>query len=413
MSFGIRAGLALVLLALLPGVSSAEELEGRARTWELAANVGITVLDAGFDAEVFGYTLRASGKVPPTNPDNLDSEIATFGIRASYNFTRYFGLELSGYTGTAEIGDNTEIWLVQDFTVPPQIRPQLLAEQTAAAPGIESAIEGREFDYYNGTFTSVFSFNNKPTSRWVWYFVLGGGYFSLDPDTAAFNECQGGEAAIIRGDPSMPIYNPDPRQPDQPKPNDDGFAYPDNPEQIRIDPGCGRAFPTATTIGTDINQDPVVVLGTYFRDSDPLKDLEIDANDPIRQDPGYSVDPDTGQAFLNGVPLWETDPDRSPGRLQDQGYRTFGTIRNEEAGYFTTGGGVRWYFRPRQALRFDVRRHWAESINKNINEFTVGYSITLGKGKSERAATEELPVPESDEEIPPPGEPEGEAPEGA
>jgi len=411
-----RSGLALLVLLSLPVLSAAAELEGRGRTWELGADIGASFLDAGFDETVFGYTVQSTSKVPDTELDNLNTTVPTLGFRAGYNFTRVFGLEMSVQGGRTEIGSGTKFSIQENFTLPPVIRKQIVAEQRVAVPGMQAALRVPEFTYLNGGFTSVFNFNNKPNSRFVFYLVLGGGYFTIDANTTAFNDCAEGDAAIVH-DPNIPIYN--------------GGAgadeFPDNPKQIRLDPRCGRAFLTGTSIGVDTNNVHDVVLGTRFQNSVALKDISISQSDPIRQDPGYSVNPDTQQAFLDGEPLWGR-PDASvdapsfpfgyilgpaPGTLQDRGYRTFGTLNGERAGYYTGGGGIRWHFRPRQAVRIDLRRHWAESINKNINEVTFGYSFIVGKGKAVEAVAADLPPPETfpepaaGDELPPPADDTG------
>jgi hypothetical protein len=413
-----RSGLALLVLLSLPVLSAAAELEGRGRTWELGADIGASFLDAGFDETVFGYTIQSTSKVPDTDLDNLNTTVPTLGFRAGYSFTRVFGLEFSVQGGRTEVGSDTSFSIQENFTLPPDIRKQIVAEQEEAVPGMKAALGVPEFTYLNGGFTSVFNFNNQPNSRFVWYVVLGGGYFSIDANTADFNDCNEGDAAIVH-DPNIPILN--------------GGAgadeFPDNPEQIRLDAQCGRAFLTGTSIGVDSNNDHIVVLGTRFQDSVPLMGNSIPNDDPITQDPGYFVNPETQQAYLDGEPLWGR-PDASvapqdrafpygyilgpvPGTMQDRGYRTFGTLNGERAGYYTAGGGIRWHFRPRQAVRIDLRRHFAESINKNINEVTFGYSFIVGKGKAVEAAAADLPPPETfpepaaDDELPPPADDSG------
>ena len=74
---GSRAlsGLLLTALAALPSTAGADEPRGRAGTWDLEANIGLSVLDTGFDRRLMGYTLNTppngSSKVPETQPDHL------------------------------------------------------------------------------------------------------------------------------------------------------------------------------------------------------------------------------------------------------------------------------------------------------------------------------------------------------
>ncbi len=390
-----RAGWLVAAAALLPVLSGAGELQGRGGTWELGANVGLTALDGGFDAGFLGYTLGTNSKVPPNNPDNLDSIVPVVGMRAAYNATRYFAVELSVESGTAEVGTESTFPVVEDFTLPAQVRTRQFAEQTAAVPGMRAAIESLEYDYVNAGLTSIFNFNNRLTSRWVFYGVLGGGAFTLNADTGAWNDCN---PQVIPNHPAAIAFNPSTIDPNR-FPGTDPFI--DNPNRIFVESGCGRTFPIGTLIGS------TMVLGTTFQSANPLLDSEVPQNDPRRQDPSYSVDPVTTQVFLQGAAQW----DNPPGQLSDRGYRSLGKIRSIDAPYYTAGVGARWHFKPRQAVRIDIRRHWAETINKNMNVVTVGYSFTAGRGRSR---TMEVPdvLPTSGEAeaaedaVPPPGEAE-------
>jgi len=75
------------------------------------------------------------------------------------------------------------------------------------------------------------------------------------------------------------------------------------------------------------------------------------------------------------------------------------------------GAGMRWHLRPRHVLRFDARRHFGESMNKEINEFTIAYGYILGKGKARGPVVPDVegvptdptaPKPPPDPSSPPP-----------
>ena len=204
-----RSRLVSVLLALVisGAIAQAGELKGRGHTWTFEANAGAAVIDSGFDAVFFNYTVPSGAKVPPTSPDNLDSLIPTLGFRVGYNFTRFFGLELSAAGGETSVGEATTFFLEEDLTNPLSVREQILDEQTAVTPLIRGRISAIDYDYLGGTLTAVFSFNNRPTSRWTFYFALGGGAYSLDTDTGAFNDCLSGADVRFTTDPSVRIFN--------------------------------------------------------------------------------------------------------------------------------------------------------------------------------------------------------------
>ncbi|MCZ6833465.1 MAG: hypothetical protein O7F11_06950, partial [Acidobacteria bacterium] len=57
----------------------------------------------------------------------------------------------------------------------------------------------------------------------------------------------------------------------------------------------------------------------------------------------------------------------------------------------------------------DIKRHFSESNNKNINEVTFGWSFVLGRGKPDVDAGAAPPPmePMEDDGVPPPAEDEG------
>jgi len=302
-----------LLSVLIPVLSWADKLEGRARTWEFGVDVGSSFLDAGFDPEFLGYTVQSSRAVPETSPDNLDGTVPTLGVWASYSFTRFFGLEMSGVTGSTEIGSETKFVLEPDFNIADNAtRLKELAEREQTAPGIATALTGREFDYLSGSLVAVFSFNNQPTSKWVFSGILGGGSFSLDTNTVAFN---GGSSCVGTTNPNADV-------------------------------GCERAF----LVYSRVQATPTEIF-------------------------------------------------------EPKGFRTIGRIRSVNSYFYTAGFALRWHFKPRHTVRFDVRRNFAESINKDINEITFGYGFTLGRGRAEGSKggskksppPEEVPEPDKDE----------------
>ena len=95
------SGWLLVALLAVPATGLADEPRGRARTWDIEANIGMSIIDTGFDRNTMGYNLRTPGdNVPPTKADHVDTDIPTVGLRFGYSFTRAFALELRTVVGT-------------------------------------------------------------------------------------------------------------------------------------------------------------------------------------------------------------------------------------------------------------------------------------------------------------------------
>ncbi len=401
------SGLVLAALLMLPGLGHAEEPRGRSHTWDLEATAGMSFLDSGFNAKVMGYRLvtptLGTSKVPPTEADHLEVSIPTLGLRVGYNFTRYFSLELGGVLGETEVGSDTKIRLEENFTLAnAALRQTVLAQQTATAPGILAAYESLDFDYTNANLMGVFKFNNRTTSRWVFYGSFGGGYFSLNPNSAPFNAC---DVQVVT-DPSIDPFNDDPND----VANPDFFQ--DNPEQLKVVPGCNRAFLTATSVGVvtnDVGEQVLdIVLGSYFLDADAVQ-LPREDEPPLlfscAAGEALTSDPETRQIFCDAVPQWKTPP----GVLATSGFATTGKVRGFEDFFFSLGGGARWHFKPRHVLRIDLKRHFIENQNKNINEVTFGWSFVLGRGKPDVDAGAAPPPLEfiEDEGVPAPAEDDG------
>jgi len=399
------SGLVVAALLVLPGLGRAEEPRGRARTWDLEASAGMSYLDTGFDGKLLGYritNLPAAGtnKIPPTDADHLTTAIPTLGLRAGYNFTRYFALELSGATGKTEVGDNTKFTLQENFAIPGGVeqRKTVLAQQTATAPQILASYASLDFDYSTANMMGVFKFNNRTTSRWVFYGTLGGGFFSLNPNTKAYNACN----PTVVVDPTINPYNGDPNDPFNPD------YFQDNPNQEKVVAGCGRSFLTATVTGIDAQQNRILKLGSLYRDAVAVQ-IPLSGQPPLTftcpTGQTMTSDLDTRQVFCDGEPQWITPP----GVLATSGFGITGKVRGLEDFFYSIGGGVRWHFKPRQVLRVDLKRHFIENINKNINELTVGWNFILGRGKPDvDAGTAPPPMePGDDEGVPPPAEDEG------
>jgi hypothetical protein len=364
----------------------AEELQGRARTWDIEPMVGFSVLDTGFDRNLLGYDLQAGGsKIPPTTADHLDTMVPTFGARFGYSFTRYFALELTTLAGTTQVGEDTQIILEENFATKSPQRQINLQQQTAAAPRILAAYDTLDFDYTNSNMVGVFKFNNAKTSKVVFYGTLGGGYFALNPDTAAWNDCRGGDDVLVF-DPTIDPYNGDPDDPFNPD------LFEDNPDQLRVDPGCNRAFATSTLVNGEM------VEGSRFQDTTPVTSNAFLCPDGENQ----TVDLDTGQIFCDGSPQWEVEP----GTLADRGFSTINKVNGFEDFFYSIGGGFRWHVKPRHVLRVDAKRHFIETRNKNINEFSFGWSFVLGRGKPDMDAAA-APPPMDNDEVPPPADDAG------
>ncbi|MCZ6599937.1 MAG: hypothetical protein O7A07_03775 [Acidobacteria bacterium] len=405
----------LAALLVLPGLGHAEEPRGRARTWDIGPTAGVSYLDAGFDAKLMGYRLgrlpaAGTSKIPPTDEDHLETTIPTLGLRVGYNFTRFFALELSGVLGETEVGDGTKFILEENFALPggSAQRKTQLAQQTATAPGILAAFDTLNFDYTNANMMGVFKFNNRATSRWVFYGSVGGGYFSLNPDSTPYNECNTvtvSDRSInpVTGEPNVDPYNGDPNANFNPDPPD---LFQDNPEQLRVIPGCGRAFLTATVTRIDLTtQERVLQLGSLFKDAVPVTQQ---SGDPLFLcEPGavLTEDLDTLQIFCDDEPQWINPP----GVLATSGFATTGKVRGVEDFFYSLGAGARWHFKPRHVLRIDIKRHFIETNNKNINEVTFGWSFVLGRGKPDVDAGAAPPPmePMEDDGVPPPAEDEG------
>ncbi|MCZ6650931.1 MAG: hypothetical protein O7D35_09710 [Acidobacteria bacterium] len=401
------SGLVLAALLVLPGLGHAEEPRGRARTWDIEPTAGVSYLDSGFDAKLMGYRLgrlpaAGTSKIPPTDEDHLETTIPTLGLRVGYNFTRFFALELGGVLGETEVGDGTKFILEENFALPggSAQRKTQLAQQTATAPGILAAFDTLNFDYTNANMMGVFKFNNRTTSRWVFYGSVGGGYFSLNPDSTPYNECN----TQVVFDPTIDPFNDDPNDLFNPD------LFEDNPDQLKVVPGCGRAFLTATSVGviTDDTgeQEFDIVLGSFFQDAVPVTLLtppaifiDCPAGEVLREDP------DTGQVTCDFVPQWVNPP----GVLATSGFATTGKVRGVEDFFYSLGAGARWHFKPRHVLRIDIKRHFIETNNKNINEVTFGWSFVLGRGKPDVDAGAAPPPmePMEDDGVPPPAEDEG------
>lgn len=403
----MTSGLILGALLVFPGLSHAEDPRGRARTWEIEAIGGVSVLDSGFNGKVLGYRLltRALGtsKVPPTKTDHLETVIPTFGLRVGYNFTRFFALELGGVMGETEVGDGTDFILEENLSIKTVAQRQtVLAQQTATAPQILAAFDNLDFDYTNANMMGVFKFNNRATSRWVFYGSVGGGFFSINPNSKSFNDCD----VQTVFDPNINPFNDDPNDLFNPD------LFQDNPEQLKVVPGCGRAFSVATSLGVAPNPDTEeqefdIVLGSFFQDADAVQvtlraeggfDIPAGFICPPMED--FTFSDETLQISCGGVAQWITPP----GALGSSGFATTGKVRGVEDFFYSLGGGARWHFRPRQVLRIDVKRHFIETTNKNINEVTFGWSFILGRGKPDVEAGVAPPPmePLDDDAVPPP-----------
>ncbi|MFQ5718202.1 MAG: hypothetical protein ACE5IK_01505 [Acidobacteriota bacterium] len=395
------AALGAVLLS--GGLAHAAELEGRGHTWNFEVNAGGAFLDGGFGPSVLGYTVPSSliGKVPNTRPDNLDSTIVTLGFRAGYNFTRFFGVEMSAASGSTSVGDKSVFTLEPALQFPVATRTRILQEQAAVIPVINDRLTSIDYDYLGGTVTAVFSFNNRPTSRWTLYFELGGGVYSLDTDTEAFNECATGATATVFTDPSARIFNGDPNAQSSPD------RTPDNPQQISgFDLGCGRSFPIASR--TTVNPLTFTFGQPTFREAEAvLEDPGLPDDSPfLTEEGGTCLD----LLICDGTPIYTV----APGQVVDNGQRQINPIRSLTNSQYTAGIGLRYWLKPRQSVRVDFRRNFDEQINKNINEFVLGYSFTVGKGKDIRSQTLTPPPPAPDEgdtddagDLPPPATDEG------
>ena len=403
MSCRATSGFVLAALLVLPGLGYAEQPRGRARTWDIEPTFGVSFLDSGFDAEFLGYgiaNLPAGGteKVPPTQADHLEGAIPTLGLRVGYNFTRYFALELGGVMGETEIGDGTEFVLEPNFNIVEAARRStVLAQQTATAPGILAAYDSLDFDYSNANMMGVFKFKNRTTSRWVFYGSIGGGFFSINPKSAQFNECD--PQVVV--DPSLSPFNGDPKV----------DLFQDNPQQLKVVPGCGRAFLTATSTGfvtdpTTQEQQRVLTLGSRFQNAVPV--LLNGGQTPFFCPPGEVLTEDEAkgnQVNCDFVPQWVIPP----GALATTGFATTGKVHGVEDFFYSLGGGARWHFKPRHVLHLGFKRHFIETTNHNINEVTFGWSYVLGQGKADVEASDAPPPmePMDDDGVPAPAEDEG------
>ena len=368
------------------GGARAADPEGRARTWEFGFAAGTSVLDGGFNSSILGYTVpfRAQDRprTPIVEPDNLDTMVPTFGFRVGYSVTPWLTFELNTAMGSTVVGAESTVTAVANLELDPTPRTVDFKEQQQMIPGIYSALENIEYDVTTSSLMSQFNFRNRPEEKFVFYFSVGGGFASLNANTGDFNDCPTGPdvPVIIADDPALAG-------------DQDGNGRVESPEQVDI-----------FDFDPNFNSDPPIVENPAHIDS-----FIIDCGRvfPIARLVSESPDPDLfwiGKARFHA----QTSP---PGQLASSGQRTVNKINGVDLWTYAMGAGMRWHLKPRHVLRFDARRHFGESMNKDINEFTVGYGYILGQGKARGPAVPDVegvptdpaaPSPPPDPNAPPP-----------